>query len=303
MRRRIAAAYWLSASLLLTACSGTSAGETSSSSSAPYSPGPVVASALAAEPTPEPFHAAGYPTTQDEDTAFVSEVAALDTVKSLLTGHLYTLPTDLAEKAHQLAALGRDVCSSYGGSNIDAVVATVASNGIDAIDATAFVVAAAGVYCPQKLVSLGAGQAMTGGVVIQPVIPQCPPEAPIVVTVSPMQLTGQSNAEIYGDLWDEELADILSDDGTYSGRWSYTLTNTSNYDVIVTLEDRVVSEKYTQDWAAAQGTTSSSTHAPFYVPAHQSITDAGTISGVYAWQSAEYRIASWLPVQCQVTIG
>src|SRR3954451_8690318 len=162
------------------------------------------------EPSAEPFLAPSYPTPADADTAFVSEVAALDGVRSFLTRTPFILPTDLTTASAGLARLGRGVCSPYTGANIDSVAAkllntfqvdnTIDPMRLDPIDATAFVVAAVGAFCPQKLVDLGQGYAMTGGVKVQPVTPQCPTELPVTVSASPITLTGESNIERYGDL-------------------------------------------------------------------------------------------------------
>jgi hypothetical protein len=259
----------------------------------------------------EPFLAPSYPTPADTDRAFVSEVAALDGVRSFLTRDPYILPTDLTAASAGLAQLGRSVCASYTGDNIDTVAAslmktwqvdnTIDGMRLDPIDATAFVVAAVGDYCPQKLVDLGEGYAMTGGVEVRPVTPQCPSEAPVTVVPSPITLTGQSNVELYGDMGPDSDLVYGDTDGFYDGAWTYTVANSSDYDVIVGIEERVVSRRYTTDWDASHGDLAGP-HAPFYVPAHSSVTGSGHISGVYAWQSAEYRLSTWLPVSCQVTL-
>jgi hypothetical protein len=299
--RKFAATGLVLAALLTGACAG---GETDASSTGASAP-------ASSEPPPEPFLAAGYPTPQDADRAFVSEVAALEGVRSYLTRQPYILATDLTAASAGLARLGRAVCSSYTGDNIDSVAAglettyeldnTIDPMYLDPIDASAFVVAAVGVYCPQKLADLGQGVAMTDGVEIRQVDPQCPTDLPITVAASPIELSGYSNIEEYGDLGPDNELVYGDTDGLYDGTWTYTVTNSSDYDVVVGLEERVLSRRYTTDWAAA-AEDGVATQPPYYVPAHQSVTGTNRISGVYAWQAAEYRVATWLPVSCQVTL-
>ena len=305
MPRTVTATGLLLAALLTAACADTPSADTEA---APQ----TTTAAPTTEPPAEPFLAPGYPTPADADTAFVSEVAALDGVRSYLTRTPYILPTDLTAASAGIARLGRRVCSSYSGANIDSVAAnllntfqvdnTIDPMTLDPIDATAFVVAAVGVYCPHKLVDLGQGYAMTGGVEVQPVTPQCPTELPVTVTAGPMTLTGQSNVELYGDLGEDNDLVYGDSDGRYDGDWTYTITDVSDYDVLVGLEEQVISRRYTTDWRAPTGDFSASPHPPFYVPAHGTATGTGSISGVYAWQAAEYRVATWLPVSCQVTL-
>ncbi|WP_346619630.1 DUF732 domain-containing protein [Blastococcus montanus] len=290
--------------LLTAGCAGTSSAD-------PKAADRTSATAPTSEPA-DPYLAPGYPTPADADTAFVSEVAALDGVRAFLTRDPFILPTDLTAASAGIARLGRGVCSSYTGANIDSVAGkllttyevdnTIDPMTLDPIDVTAFVVAAVGVYCPQKLVDLAQGASMTDGVEVQPVTPRCPTELPVTVTASPITLTGESNTELYGDLGEDNDLVYGDTDGMYDGDWTYTITNTSDYDVLVMLEEQVASPRYTTEWRAPEGDLGPSPHAPFYVPARGTATGTGNISGVYAWQSAAYRVATWLPVTCQVTL-
>jgi hypothetical protein len=304
VRRMAAATGTLLVAMLTVGCAGTSSAESAEA-----------ARTSASAPTTEaadPYLAPGYPTPADADAAFVSEVAALDGVRAFLARDPFILPTDLTAASAGIARLGRGVCSSYTGANIDSVAGkllttyevdnTIDPMRLDPIDAAAFVVAAVGVYCPQKLVELGRGAAMTDGVEVQPVTPRCPTELPVTVTASPITLTGESNIELYGDLGEDNDLVYGDTDGMYDGDWTYTLTNTSDYDVLVMLEEQVASHRYTTEWRAPEGDLSASPHAPFHVPAHGTAIGAGSISGVYAWQSAAYRVATWLPISCQVTL-
>jgi hypothetical protein len=299
VRRLIAATGVLLIALLTASCADTP------------SASPAAGSADS-ETKAAPFLAPSYPTPADANAAFVSEVATLDGVRAYLMRDPFILPTDLTAASAGIAELGRGVCRSYTGNNIDAVAAkllttydvdnTIDPMELNAIDAAAFTVAAVGVYCPQKLVDLGEGESMRGGVEVQPVTSQCPTELPVTVTAGPITLTGGSNAELYGDPGDSEDLVFGDTDGMYEGDWTYTLTNTSDYDVFVMLEEQVTSPRYTTDWRAPEGDLGPSPHAPFYVPAHGTATGTGRISGVYAWQSAAYRVANWLPISCQVTL-
>ncbi|MCZ2818013.1 DUF732 domain-containing protein [Modestobacter sp. VKM Ac-2984] len=306
MPRTVATTGLLLAALLTAGCADTSSPEPEAA------PRASEAAPATTEPPAEPFLAPGYPTPADADSAFVSEVAALDGVRAFLTRDPFILPTDLTAASAGIARLGRGVCASYTGANIDSVAGellttyevdnTVDPMTLDPIDAAAFVVAAVGVYCPQKLVDLGQGAAMTDGVEVQPVAPQCPTELPVTVTASPITLTGESNVERYGDLGEDNDLVYGDTDGMYDGDWTYTITNTSDYDVLVMLEEQVASPRYTTEWHAPEGDLGPSPHAPFYVPAHGTATGTGNISGVYAWQSAAYRVATGLPISCQVTL-
>ncbi|OMQ15457.1 hypothetical protein A7K94_0209290 [Modestobacter sp. VKM Ac-2676] len=306
MPRSVATTGLLLAALLTGACAGTPEAEPNAA------PRASEAAPTTSEPPAEPFVAPAYPTPADADTAFVSEVAELDGVLGFLTRDPFILPTDLTAASAGIALLGRGVCSSYTGANIDSVAAklltsyevdnTIDPMRLDAIDATAFVVAAVGVYCPEKLVDLGHGAAMTDGIEVQPITPRCPSELPVTVTASPITLTGGSNIELYGDLGADNDLVYGDTDRMYDGDWTYTLTNTSDHDVLVMLEEQVTSRRYTTDWRAPEGDLSASPHTPFYVPAHGTANGNGNISGVYAWQAAQYRVATWLPVSCHVTL-
>ncbi len=227
---------------------------------------------------PKPFHAASYPTDQDADTAFVAEVATLDGMRSHLTRTPSIVPINLRDEAADIARVGRLACSAYDGTNMDYVGQQVQSVfHMDTIDTAAFITAAAGVYCPQSLVTLGSGISMTDGVVAQPVTPQCPRTAAITITVGPI-------ANSSGD-----------------GTWTYTLTNASDYGAFVTLDEKYAASGYVGDWGPGTDSyTGIEPHPALFVPAHGHVSDTGRVMGSFFWKAVKYRVASWLPVSCEV---
>jgi hypothetical protein len=143
---------------------------------------------------------------------------------------------------------------------------------------------------------------MRGGLVVEPVTPLCSTEPSVTVGSVPIELSGYSNIEEYGDLGEDNELVYGDTDGLYDGTWTYTLSNTSPYGAIVTLEERILSPRYDTEWRSPAGGISFQPHPAFHVPAGQSVSGTGQISGVYAWQTAEYRIVSWLPVDCAVEL-
>jgi hypothetical protein len=255
--------------------------------------------------TAAPFLVPRYPTERDADVAFVSQVAALPGVRSYLTGipDLYH-PTNLNTESAELVQRGRQMCvSTTDGVRPLAAPLEGQPLHLDAADANDFVLAAAAMYCPRNLADLGMSYATRGGLRVQPVTPRCPARPTVTVSVTPLKLSGESNAALYGDVGGKTIDVYDGTDGDYTATWSYTLTNASSFDAVVTLEGRVLSPRYNTDWSALTGDPLGlDAHGAYYVPAHQKVTETGELWGAFAWTKAEYRITTWLPVACEVSL-
>jgi hypothetical protein len=222
----------------------------------------------------EPYRVARYPTPHDEDVAFISEILLLESVDPLLRR-----AGTMAEFTTLLADEGRAACAAYSGENLDSVVSRVASRlGADVIDATAFVTAAAGIYCPRALEQLGGGVAMTGGIEHIDVTPQCVSEPPVTFRMDSL--------EVYG---------------SYTAHWYFTATNTGPHGVVLRVEERVSAPGYEGMWQTPTYVTPDTVfESPLFLSAGESRAGSGMTSGIYRWDRVDHRIVEWLPIDCAV---
>jgi hypothetical protein len=274
IRRAIAGGLSVACALASAACGGSSAAEeTSNSDSARMAAtGPTAAPSPAAAP----YRVARYPSPHDEDVAFVSEVLELESVDPLLRR-----AGSMAEIAALLADEGRATCAAYSRDDLGSVVSRVAGRlGADSIDATAFVTAAAGVYCPQALGRISGGSAMEGGIEFVDVAPQCVTEPPVSFRVDSLELYGSSTAH-----------------------WSFTARNTGSHAVVLRVEERVSAPGYEGTWTTpAYVTPDTVFESPLFLSAGESRTGSGMTGGIYRWDRVEHRIVEWLPIDCAVEL-